>query len=83
MPQVRYSPEEVAARGEAIYAQSIRDQVEFVHKGKFLVVDIETGNFEIDADDLSATKRALARSQDAALYGVRIGSPAAYRLGGR
>ena len=43
---------------------------------------IETGDDEIDADDLAATKRALAKRPDAVLYGVRIGYPTAYRLGG-
>jgi hypothetical protein len=45
------------------------------------VVDIETGDYEIDADDLAATKRALAKRPDAILYGLRIGYHAAYRLG--
>ena len=47
-----------------------------------MVVDIETGDYEIDADDLAATKRALAKRPDAVLYGLRIGYPTAYRLGG-
>ena len=47
-----------------------------------MVIDIETGDYELDADDLAATKRALAKRPGAVLYGLRIGSPAAYRLGG-
>jgi len=83
MPYAHYTAEEVAARGEALYEQRIRAQVEAAHRGEFVVVDIETGDYEIDADDLAATKRALAKRPDAVLYGVRIGSPTAYRLGGR
>jgi len=83
MARARYSPEETAARGEAIYAEQIRSHVEPAHCGEFLVVDIETGDYEIDPDDLAATKRALASHPDAVLYGLRIGSPVAYRLGGR
>jgi hypothetical protein len=81
MPYAHYTAEEVAARGEALYEQRIRPQVEATHQGQFVVVDIETGDYEIDADDLAATKRALAKRPDAVLYGVRIGSPTAYRLG--
>ena len=51
------------------------------NKGKFAVIDIETGEYEMDADDLQATKRALAKRQNAVLYGMRIGYPTAYRLG--
>ena len=81
MPYANYSADEVARRGEAIYEQHIRAKVEAQHQGKFLVLDIETGEYEIDEDDLSATKRALARRPDAVLYGLRIGYPTAYRIG--
>ena len=83
MPYPHYPPEEVAARGKAIYEQQIRAKVEAEHKGEFVVIDIETGDYEIDADDLTATKRALAKRPEAVLYGLRIGYPTAYRLGGR
>jgi hypothetical protein len=83
MPYANYTSEEVESQGEAIYEQQIRDKVEPKDKGKFLVIDIETGEYEIDYDDLLATKRMLARFPNAVLYGLRIGFPSAYRLGGR
>jgi len=82
MPYANYTPKEVSSRGEAIYEQQIRDKVETKNKGKFLVIDIETGKYEIDADDLMATKRLLAKRPDAILYGLRIGFPTAYQIGG-
>lgn len=83
MPYANYTTEEVAARGEAIYAEQLREQVEAGNKGKFLVLDIETGDYEIDAEDLQATLRMLAKRPAAVLYGLRIGYPTAYRLGRR
>ena len=82
MPDAKYSREEVAERGEAIYEQDIQASIESESKGKYLVLDIETGEYEIDQDDLVATKRMMAKCPDAVLYGLRIGYPAAYRLGG-
>ena len=82
MPDAKYSREEVAERGETIYEQHIRPNVESDSKGKYLVLDIETGEYEIDQHDLAATKRMTAKCPDAVLYGLRIGYPAAYRLGG-
>ena len=82
MPYTKYSPQEVEARGEKIYEEQIRPNVESGNKGKFVVMDIETGEYEVDKDDLAATKRALAKRSDAVLYGVRIGYPTAYTLGG-
>ena len=83
MPYANYTPGEVESRGQALYEEHIREKVEANNKGKFLVVDIETGEYEIDANDLAVTKRALAKRSDAVFYGLRIGYPAAYRLGGR
>ena len=51
------------------------------HQGEFLVIDIETGEYEIDADDLTATKQLLANHPNAVIYGLRIGYTAAYRIG--
>jgi hypothetical protein len=83
MPYAKYSAEEVAERGEALYESQIRPLVADGNRGSFVVIDIETGAWEMDADDLAATKRALARRPDAILYGVRVGYPTAYRLGGK
>ena len=82
MPYTNYSPQEVESRGEEIYQQQIRKNIEAGNKGKFVVIDIRTGEYEVDEDDLRATKRALSKNPDAVLYGLRIGYPAAYTLGG-
>lgn len=82
MTETRYTPEEVETRGEAIYETQIRPKVEADHRGEFVVIDIDSGTYEIDEDDLRATKRLLAKCPDAVIYGVRVGSPTAYNLGG-
>ena len=76
-----WTAEEIGARGEEIYQTQIRDKVDPKYKGKFLVLDIETGNYEIDAEDLVATDRLLAKHPNAIIYGVRVGFPAAYGIG--
>ncbi len=74
---------EVTAIGEAIYKEKIRSKVEPAQKGKFVVIDVESGDYEIDTDDASATRRLLKRRPDAVTYGVRVGYRAAYsHLGG-
>jgi hypothetical protein len=83
MPHPRYSSDEIVRRGEEIYQRQLRDQVEAKHRGKFLVLDIETGEYEIDADEVAALKRAMARNPDGARYIKRIGYTTAHRLGGR
>lgn len=78
-----YSPEEITAQGEAIYREQIRSLVETTERGKFVIIDIETGDYEIDTKDATATLKLLERRPDAVTYAVRVGYRAAYRIGGR
>lgn len=81
MSHPRYSSEEIARRGQALYEERLRDVVDVRDRGKFLVLDIETGEYELDVDELAALQRAKRKNSDAALYILRIGYPAAYRIG--
>ena len=78
MADLEYKPGDIAARGEAIYRERIQPQVESVKKGSFVVIDVESGDYEIDAGDASATRRLLDRRPKAVTYGVRVGYRAAY-----
>jgi hypothetical protein len=80
-PQPRYSKEEFARRGDEIYERVLRPIVEKGNEGRFVAIDIETGAYEIDADELSASDRLLARVPDAQIWLRRIGSRYAHRFG--
>ena len=73
-----YGPGEIAARGEAIYRELIASQIGHVEKGTFVVIDVDSGDYEIDARDATATRRLLKRRPSAVTYGVRVGHRAAY-----
>lgn len=79
----RYSKEEFADRGDAIYESEIRPHLSTDDDGKFVAIDIDTGQFEIDADELKACDRLRARLRNAQIWLVRIGSPYVHRFGGR
>jgi hypothetical protein len=81
MAHPRYSSDEIVERGQALYDQKIRAKVEPQHNGKFMVLDIETGEFEIDADSVAALERAEAKHPDPALFLLRVGFPTAVTLG--
>jgi hypothetical protein len=82
MRRTAYTDAEIARIGEAIYRREIRDKVMPQHKGQFLTLDIESGDFEIDDDDLSAEKKLRARRPNGVFFGLRIGYTTAYALGG-
>ncbi len=77
----RYSKEEFAKRGDTTYEDGIRPLVEKGNEGKFVAIDIETG--EVDVDELAASDRLLARVPDAQVWLQRIGSRYARRFGPR
>ena len=79
----RYSKEEFAQRGQTIYAQDIRPHLGAEDNGKFVAIDIETGAYETDRDDFTATARLLSRHPHAQIWLLRVGQRTAYRLGGR
>lgn len=81
MSETAYSIEEIARRGQALYDEQIRSKVEPAHRGEYLILNVDTGEYEIDQDDLVASQRARARFADAPLFTIRVGHPTAYRLG--
>ena len=83
MAHPRFSSDEIVGRGQALYDQQIRPKVEPAYNGKFLVLDIETGDYEIDADSYTAYERAAARRPGAPFYLLRIGFPTAVTLGSK
>jgi hypothetical protein len=82
MPQTQYTNEEIARIAEEIYRRDIRPKVMPQHKGKFLVLDIKSGDYEIDADDWKAEAVMRARRPDGVLSLRRIGYTTPYKLGG-
>ncbi len=79
----RYSKEEFARRGTTIYERDIRPRLAPEDDGKFVAIDIETGEFEIDPDDFEATERLVTRRPGSQMWLVRVGHRATYSLGGR
>lgn len=80
----RNEVEEMAERGQKIYDEQIKALIDLdVHYGKFVVIDVETGDYEVDKRDAVATRRLRERRPGAMTYAVRVGFPSAYRMGGR
>jgi hypothetical protein len=81
--QPRYSREEFARRGDLLYERDILPALGQSHEGKFVVIDIETGAYEVDADELAASDRLLARVPNAQVWLTRVGSRYARTFGPR
>ena len=79
----RYSKQDFAKRGDAIYGKEILPKLTAKDVGKFLAIDVETGEYEISADEMKAGDKLLALLPDAQIWMVRIGYASTHSFGGR
>jgi hypothetical protein len=79
----RYSKEEFARLGDTIYENDVRPKLNADDEGKFVAIDIDSGMYEIDSDELSVGDRLRARLPEAQIWMVRVGSRYVHRFGGR
>lgn len=75
------SPEEVARLGGEVFERCVRPKLRPDDNGKFVAVDILSGDYELDDDDYAVIMRLRARVPNADIWLTRAGYPAAYRIG--
>ncbi len=71
--QPRYPKEEAARRGDEIYEQEVRPKVGPQDHGKYVAIDIETRQWEMDCDEMAANNRLRGRIPDAQIWMTRVG----------
>ena len=81
MSTEKYTIDEVCDRGDQIYEEQIKHLVEPEHNGKFIVIDIESGDYEMDEEHPAASKRMRERRPQSVRYAGRIGEDATYHIG--
>ncbi len=81
MPTDR-TAEETGRLGEEIYERDIRHLVEAEHHGKFVAIDVDSGDYAIADSVLAAAERLRAQCPDADGWLVRVGHPTLRTFGG-
>lgn len=79
--QPRYSKEEFARRGDHIYEQEIRPKIVAEDHGKYVAIDIESAQWEMDVDEIVAGDHLLSRIPDAQIWMTRVGYGYTRRFG--
>jgi hypothetical protein len=77
----RRSREEIARLGNDIFERVVRPKLKPEDDGKYVAIDIETEEYEVDTDDYTAVMRLHARKTGAEVWLMRAGYPAADKLG--
>ena len=75
--------DDVVERGETIYENKLRFELETPeNKGKTLVIDVDTGEYVLDADPLKAMLVANEKFADDERYIMKVGFNAFGAIGG-
>lgn len=83
MTTEKMTPEEVGRRGREWYENHIRGVVETEENiGKLIVIDVETGEYDIDTNSIAMVDRMLAKRPNAEILQMKIGYGAVYSFGG-
>jgi hypothetical protein len=69
----KYSNEEAARLGNSIYERDIRPKMSEGDHGKYVAIDMDTGEWEMDADEMEAGDRLRGRVPDAQIWMTRVG----------
>lgn len=77
------SKADAPAVGRAIYNEKIRNTLGPEDKGKVVVIDVNSGDYEIADKDITATERLRERRPDAYTWAERVGYPTVYRISSR
>ncbi|MFB6232019.1 MAG: hypothetical protein ABEL04_12785 [Salinibacter sp.] len=81
-------PSELAERGEEIFERVVRPQLENrsdIDDRDYVAIDVDSEDFEIDADQRAASDRLLERHPGARgrIWFRRVGSRVTHHFGGR
>ncbi len=74
---------QIVEKGERIYDEMLAGLLEPQHNGKYLVLDLDSGDYEIDVDHLSALGRLRAKHPDKIFYATRVGYRTLGTIGGQ
>jgi hypothetical protein len=75
MSTLTESHRELVRRGQEYYDRALRGRLEPEHAGEYLVMDVETGAYELDEDECAAIRRAREKKPHTIFYILRVGFP--------
>ena len=79
--QTKWNPAETGRLADQVYREKIKSRIAPEDRYKFMVLDVETGDYEIDTDEEAASQRMEARRPFGRLILMRANGGAAYHMG--
>ena len=83
MNETMPDPAETGARAREIYQRDLKSKLEPSFTGKYIIIDVDSGDYEMGDDVLAISKTLRDRRPNGRRHLLRVGYPAAGRLGAR
>ncbi len=78
----RFSKGKFARRGDALVESNVRPHLTAADEDKFVAIDIETGEYELDKNEMKAVARLRKRIPDPQIWLVHVTLGYLHRFGG-
>ena len=72
--------EDIAARGEEIYARDYKKKYEAEHPGQFVAIDVTTGKAYVHERSGGALETANEAAPSGVFYLIKVGARSAFRM---
>ncbi|HST60728.1 MAG TPA: hypothetical protein VLK84_18655 [Longimicrobium sp.] len=83
MNKITHTRSEIARLGDELFDRVVAPGTTPDQDRLFVAIDVDSGAFEIDADELSAARRVRAGNPDAQIWLRRVGVPYLHRFSPR
>ena len=72
---------EIANRGRELYRDRLQATIEPAHRGEYIAIDVESGDYALAADEDLAVEQIEQRRPDGTIYLIRVGYTASLFVG--
>jgi len=74
MTDFTFSPDEITQRGEKIYTERLKSELEPAHIGEYVVIEVESGDHFVNRDLVVAINEARAKYPGRLFYTIQVGT---------
>jgi hypothetical protein len=82
MSRLRHSLDELALLGDELYDREVLPCTTEAQRGMYVAIDVDTGTFAMDANQLAAADQVRVHNPKAQLWFRRVGQHYVHRIGG-
>jgi hypothetical protein len=75
------TPEQVAVKGERIYQEKLKTVLEPSEIGKFVAIEVESGDYFVGESIIDAIQQARAKYPDKLVHTIKVGYEGVFKMG--